>query len=69
MLTAQYLIVFETPWHALNFCEKLHLAMPGEVGTYRDGEAVMVLDCTENGAHDRIMALAKPSSMSFRAIR
>lgn len=68
MIAAQYLIVFETPWHALNFCEKLHLQFD-DVATYRDGEAVMVLDATKNGAHDRIMALAKPSSISFRAIR
>ena len=68
MLAVQYLVVFETPWHALNFCEKLHLQLH-DVATYRDGEVVYVIDATVNGAHDRIMALAKPSSMSFRAIR
>jgi hypothetical protein len=69
-MIAQYLVVFETPWQALNFCEKLHLAMHGEVATYRDGEAVMVIDATKHGAQGRIAELARSSSASsIRAIK
>ena len=70
MPVSQYLFVFETPWHALKFVEKLQFALPGVVVTYRDGEAVYVVSSAGGEAHERIMALSRTSSSTtFRAIR
>jgi hypothetical protein len=65
------LIVFDTSWHALNFAQKVHASeLRGDVATYRDGEAVYVIDGSENGARERIMALSRTSSATHaRAIR
>lgn len=70
MPTSQYMFVYETPFAALNFVEKLHQALPGVVTTYRDGEVVYVVSSEGGKAHDYIMQLSRSSSStSFRAIR
>ena len=55
-------ILFDTVAHAYAFVERVHIALKGDVATFRDGTTVLVYDAVPGGAYDRIQQLARSSS-------
>ena len=64
-----YLLAFDDEEQARRFVYRLHLALPHDVASFRDGCEVLVYDGTDRGARERVMQLARSSSASMVRVK